>query len=298
MKSLKTDSLVSVLLEQKKLKAKARGRKVKRLVMPRPKPIKSLERGYYVELKPILQAAKAAVERVLLPKLEQIIRIRDANRPKGDSRSVEEFLKGRLDSWVDEIESAMTKARIQFEQIFTIPILRTKANQQAIKINRANHVGFDKGFEKVLGVPPIKIEAWLQEEIKAFTKTNVELIKSIPQTYFNQVEDTVSRMVQQGKMTDDIKAEIERRYQVSESRAALIARDQTNKFNGSLTQLRQQEVGITQYEWSTSLDERVREEHADREGDVFDWNDPPEDGHPGQAINCRCSALGIISQEE
>ena len=296
MKSLKTDSLVSVLLEQKKLKAKSRGRKVKRLVMPKSKSIKILERSYYAEIKPILQAARAAVERVLLPKLEQIIRIRDSSRPKGDS--AEAFLKGRMDSWVDEIESAMKKIRIQFEQIITIPLIKTKATSQATKINRANSEGFKKGFEKVLGIPPIRIESWLQEEIKAFTKANVELIKSIPQTYFNQVEDTVSRMVQQGKMTTEISDEIERRFEVSESRAALIARDQTNKFNGSLTQLRQQEVGVTQYHWETAGDERVRESHAENQGKIFDWNDPPETGHPGFEINCRCTALGIIDLGE
>ncbi len=32
----------------------------------------------------------------------------------------------------------------------------------------------------------------------------------------------------------------------------------------------------------------VREDHDDREGEQFDWSDPPEDGHPGEAVNCRC----------
>jgi uncharacterized protein with gpF-like domain len=34
----------------------------------------------------------------------------------------------------------------------------------------------------------------------------------------------------------------------------------------------------------------VRDAHFDREGRTFTWADPPDDGHPGEAINCRCQA--------
>jgi SPP1 gp7 family putative phage head morphogenesis protein len=53
---------------------------------------------------------------------------------------------------------------------------------------------------------------------------------------------------------------------------------------------RQTELGVKQYTWRTSLDERVRPEHQEREGEVFSWAKPPKDGHPGQPINCRCTA--------
>ncbi|TXH57102.1 MAG: hypothetical protein E6Q97_05015 [Desulfurellales bacterium] len=44
----------------------------------------------------------------------------------------------------------------------------------------------------------------------------------------------------------------------------------------------------------------MREEHEDREGESYTWTDPPEDGHPGEAVNCRCYAepdfsdLGLV----
>lgn len=54
-----------------------------------------------------------------------------------------------------------------------------------------------------------------------------------------------------------------------------------------------------QYIWRTRGDGKVRSEHADRDGKVFDWDNPPEGGHPGEAHNCRCWAepLNCISQE-
>jgi len=45
-----------------------------------------------------------------------------------------------------------------------------------------------------------------------------------------------------------------------------------------------------QYIWRTSGDDKVRHEHAVREGKVFSWDNPPEGGHPGEEYGCRCMA--------
>lgn len=44
------------------------------------------------------------------------------------------------------------------------------------------------------------------------------------------------------------------------------------------------------YVWNTQGDGRVREAHAERQGEVFSWDNPPEGGHPGQDYGCRCTA--------
>jgi len=44
------------------------------------------------------------------------------------------------------------------------------------------------------------------------------------------------------------------------------------------------------YTWRTVGDDRVRPEHAARDGKIFDWSNPPDGGHPGEAENCRCWA--------
>lgn len=46
----------------------------------------------------------------------------------------------------------------------------------------------------------------------------------------------------------------------------------------------------THYVWRTRNDGKVRSSHADREGQVFSWDDPPTGGHPGKDYNCRCTA--------
>ncbi|MEM7295990.1 MAG: phage minor head protein, partial [Pseudomonadota bacterium] len=44
------------------------------------------------------------------------------------------------------------------------------------------------------------------------------------------------------------------------------------------------------YIWRTRGDGKVRSSHADRDGQVYSWDHPPEGGHPGQDYNCRCVA--------
>ena len=44
------------------------------------------------------------------------------------------------------------------------------------------------------------------------------------------------------------------------------------------------------YIWRTAGDSKVRSSHAERNGETFSWDAPPEGGHPGEAPNCRCRA--------
>ncbi|MFZ2587735.1 MAG: phage minor head protein [Alphaproteobacteria bacterium] len=44
------------------------------------------------------------------------------------------------------------------------------------------------------------------------------------------------------------------------------------------------------YIWRTSHDEKVRTDHAARDGKVFDFANPPQGGNPREDYNCRCKA--------
>ena len=44
------------------------------------------------------------------------------------------------------------------------------------------------------------------------------------------------------------------------------------------------------YIWRTVGDDQVRDSHAANEGKIFRWDNPPDTGNPGDAINCRCTA--------
>lgn len=77
--------------------------------------------------------------------------------------------------------------------------------------------------------------------------------------------------------------------------------DDTGIGEGSTTErllnadLGAQEQSGGRYIWHAVGDDHVRHDHALREGRVFDWDQPPEGGHPGEDYNCRCWAepLGL-----
>jgi hypothetical protein len=52
-----------------------------------------------------------------------------------------------------------------------------------------------------------------------------------------------------------------------------------------------------EYLWRTASDEKVRYDHAVREGRRFTLQNPPEGGPPGAAFNCRCHAEPVITRE-
>lgn len=134
------------------------------------------------------------------------------------------------------------------------------------------------------------LERWAAE--------NASLITSISEQYLDEVAAKAQAAVQSGTLTRDLVREIEGRYGVARSRAELIARDQIGKLNGQITQQRQTSLGIEEFIWSTSKDERVRPSHAALEGRTFRWDDPPivdgERATPGSPIQCRCVAIPVL----
>ena len=131
----------------------------------------------------------------------------------------------------------------------------------------------------------------LQEAVDEAVAANIALINSIPQQYLDRVEQAVMASLQAGTLNTTLADDLLKIEGVTKSRAKLIARDQLGKINSRLSQIRQQSLGITHYFWSTSQDERVRKRHANWDGDLIAWDTPTIDGHPGQAIQCRCTAI-------
>ncbi len=132
--------------------------------------------------------------------------------------------------------------------------------------------------------------------MKLKTRENVALIKSIPDEYFDKIERLVFESVIQGRTSSrSMIDEIREIGGVTQARARFIARDQTAKLNAALNRERNQALGIVEYIWRTSKDERVRDSHRSKEGKRYRWDDPPADtGHPGEDYQCRCTAVPVI----
>lgn len=129
------------------------------------------------------------------------------------------------------------------------------------------------------------------EKLEQLTAANVQLITSIHSQYLDKIQSAVMQAQVKGTPSKELAKQIKEIGGVTEKRAKLIARDQSSKINAALTRARHEEMGVTQYIWSTSGDERVRDSHAENDGKIFSYDDPPATGNPGDQINCRCVAI-------
>ena len=169
------------------------------------------------------------------------------------------------------------------------------------EVNKRNLAGM-----KLIGITPKSIGA--EAVLKRARDANIKLVEDAGRSYAMDVWKVFSNETNFGVDVDDLKGQLwdlmKERGDVSESRASLIAVDQTLKLNSALTEDRHKSVGIDRYEWSTSGDERVREMHAELDGHQFSYDDPPvtnEEGdtnNPGFDYRCRCLAIGLLSDEE
>lgn len=138
----------------------------------------------------------------------------------------------------------------------------------------------------------------VRPKVEAAIVSNAELIKTMPAQFVEKVKGIVLNGATQGRRYEDIARDLQKQIDISERRAKFIARDQMASLNAVITEAKQTALGITEYEWITAGDERVRPEHQAQNGKVYKWSDPPATGHPGEDFNCRCIARPIIRFNE
>lgn len=150
-------------------------------------------------------------------------------------------------------------------------------------------------FRRVAAIDPVFRDEQLRERFEEFSRQNVELIKGLEGDTLEDVDQHVREAVREGKTADELAGIVEDRMGVSKSRAKLIGRDQISKLNSDLNRVRQRTNNVERYEWISAGDARVREIHAFLHGRIRKWSNPHStEGHPGDAVGCRCVARGIV----
>lgn len=280
-------------LNRQEIIAAARNRLGKKKVLKRAPVMQfpiNAERSYVRFLNNLASAMTDLVDKILIPELENILTAAELKRPNFDSV--------RLDApydYVTQIANLMSLIEAAYADHYSELDVEVFVARIAKAIADQNGKQLGKVFASVLGVDPFIVEPWLATELKAFVKQNVDLIVTLPRRFFPEIEQMVFRAAREGRSWRELKKEIKGRYHNSHYNAERIARDQVGKFNGQLTMLRQAQAGVTRYIWRTVRDARVRDEHKEREGKSYSWDDPPGGENPGDAIMCRCYAEPDLS---
>lgn len=145
----------------------------------------------------------------------------------------------------------------------------------------------------------------MNDILQAVIAENVGLIKSIPSEYFSQIQTIVMQGVKNGRDLEYIKSELLKRYQITERRAQIIARDQTNKATQAISRSRVMETGITTARWVHIPGAKTsRETHKAFDGQIFDIRKGMYDRdagryvQPGELINCNCRFRLVVPSIE
>lgn len=139
-----------------------------------------------------------------------------------------------------------------------------------------------------LGVDIALLDPTVPATIRAAVAENVALIKGLSSDTATKIVQAVTRAAATGTRAEDLAKELQERFNMTERRARLIARDQIGKINSQVRVARNREFGLTRYVWTSSRDKRVRKRCRELDGKAFEYDSPPAGGHPGMAICCRC----------
>ncbi len=288
---------------------------------------KSIERSYIRELLKMVKFWKESAKEIIIPRLERIVNQAGLQNIKQDSLNI------KLDQYPEDIENIM---KIYLTKINTInDDVRNKIQESGLQTSDFNRSQWLKITNSVIGIPLYQNEPWLSDSLRSYNQENVKLITKLSEDIRSDIETTINRGIREGKVHGTIAKEILEGTELkkgifakAETRAKLIARDQVSKWNGQLTRIKQQDAGVTQYQWKTSFDERVRGKpggkypnarpsHWAMENKICSWSDTSiykdtfDDKswkkrssiggvqlHPGQDIQCRCSASPILESIE
>jgi SPP1 gp7 family putative phage head morphogenesis protein len=265
------------------------------------------ERRYATAIKAWMRPMIEYVHQYLKNNQEAILRgdsaalVRQDATPGGSYRRMVKSLNGWYTTYIPPLTD--------FENRSSPPIIYMGLGSIAESMNDFNSAQWEKAAKAELGVEFPVYEDWWQGTKSAWQDENYRLIHKMAEDYISRINMAAERAVTSGMSPAQLSQAIHKiDSTIKTSRANLIARDQIGKLNGRVTQARMEAVGLNLYEWSTSLDERVRESHLALEGKICRWDDPSlytDDGgktwkdrpaswcqfHPGEDIQCRCTAL-------
>lgn len=247
----------------------------RRKKLPRQLPPKLVEKAYFDALRaivvaPIVKILDDVVKR-LVYRVEQARADADDPIDPGVFKTVRAAAQRMTELWrPTEVENA--------------------ARKYAERADDWNKEQLGKQVRAAAGVPLSAVERPTQNRVPAFVQENVALIKTVPERAMERVEKLVAEAASSGMRPETLAQKLLEIGDIAENDARRIARDQIGKLVANINEDRQRALGADTYVWRGVMDNRERDEHREREGQVFRWDDPPEDGHPGEAIQCRCWA--------
>ena len=198
------------------------------------------------------------------------------------------------------MKKAMSKLTRQWQKNFD-DIANKLAKRFVDKAVNHSDISLRDAFSKAGFTVDFKMTEDVKIKIASSVDENVQLIKSIPQKYFDDLSFIINQGIQRGFDVGHISEQIREKYGITRRRAAFIARDQTNKVHSVITQQRQMDLGIEEGEWIHShAGKKPRLSHVEAGRKKLRFNLKKGafiDGKwilPGEEPNCKCGWKAVL----
>lgn len=199
----------------------------------------------------------------------------------------------KLDARSDRLRAFRAAMEASRQRIYNAPRVQRVVARMTESLQVFNREQLDRQFRAVTGFGFPDTRSNFGRMLDEARAENVRLIENLTRRQRDMVEEHLARASRNGTPIVQLAEQVQSTFGLSERQSGAIARDQTFRINAELNELRQREAGIDRYTWSTSLDERVRPDHAALEGMTFSFDSPPiadektgERANPGEIYNC------------
>ena len=194
---------------------------------------------------------------------------------------VDNFLKnflGNIDNFVDNI--AFT------DEVITI---LDDANQQ-----------IKKNVKKINVITPELDETQLKEIAKSYTTNMQYYIKKWAEKDISEFRKKVQQAVLEGYREDKVQKILQQEYKIGADKAKFLAQNETSIMLAQYRKVTYQRMGFNKFKWVTIMDGKERELHAELNGKIFSFDNPPvidertgQVGLPGTTFSCRCGIIPV-----
>lgn len=182
-------------------------------------------------------------------------------------------------------------------------ILKSKIDELPLQDEYVKTIDdIDKAFEKTMdGVVDYYRNEKINENLAKDYANNIKLyIENFTKENITNLRKQVLNNTFSGYRAENLINIIKINYNVSESKAKFLARQETNLLVASFREQRYKDVGVQKYKWRVR-GFHTRPDHKALDGKIFFWDNPPvvnretgERKHPGQDWNCFCTAIPIV----
>jgi len=285
-----------------------------RLRLPRALPPTQIEREYASDLMKILDV----VQYGLKPLFDALPGVLDDHAIRVDSHfmvsvppthaktlTAAEILSYRMDAGPGKISELADRARAILSRALTPGRTGAIVDKIAEKTSKHAKAQLKKQLTLGLKISPVSATAMIKDKdvdkrLEAFAAENAQLIKGLGEDVISQIEKLSLQALTSGESAKSLAKKLVKRFDVGDSRAKFIARDQIGKLNGQLQIMRHKGLGVTHFYWMDSGDERVRgmpggryqnaiPSHHARNDKRYPIDSPPDGEYPGEPAGCRCN---------